>query len=223
MADEDVMRYSKRNLDPMPKNVSLCAIKAACRQVIRKNVEPVEQVRNRTGLHSAFNATWLYSQGLAQACHRFRLMRGMLSRSLLRLKHAGKKLKKLQFKREVSKKWSGISEGKIACVNVWWWNVWCEVNTMWTWYGPWHKKICVLFDAQFFSGKKGDMHRFAGTNLSCEFCTIARLDSGQTDESASFSIHWCSRNRNEQKKGNGNSRSLLRLKHAGKELKKTSV
>ena len=38
MADEDVMRYSKRNLDPMPKNVSLCAIKAACRQVIRKKM-----------------------------------------------------------------------------------------------------------------------------------------------------------------------------------------
>ena len=119
-----------------------------------KNVESVEQVRNRTGLHSAFNATWLYSQGLAQACHRFRLMRGMLSRSLLRLKHAGKKVKKLQFKREVSKKWSSISEGRIACVNVWWWNVWCEVNTMWTWYGPWLKKICVLFDAVFFKKKK---------------------------------------------------------------------
>ena len=46
--------------------------------------------------------------------------------------------------------------------------------------------FCLM---QFFQEKKGDMHRFAGTNLSCEFCTIARLDSGQTDESASFSIH----------------------------------
>ena len=33
--------------------------------------------------------------------------------------------------------------------------------------------FCLM---QFFQERNGDMHRFAGANLLCEFCTIARLD-----------------------------------------------
>ena len=40
--------------------------------------------------------------GLAISCHRFRLMKGILARSILRLKHT---VKKLQMKREKSIKW----------------------------------------------------------------------------------------------------------------------
>lgn len=44
--------------------------------------------------------------GLAISCHRFRLQRGILARSLLRLKHSGKKI--IHFKREESKKTLGL-------------------------------------------------------------------------------------------------------------------
>ena len=62
-----------------------------------------------------------------------------------------------------------------------------------------HKKICVLFDV-VFSRKKGDTHRFAGINLSCEFRkTFARLDKMMRARRLALT-DWCSRNRNELKR-----------------------
>ena len=52
--------------------------------------------------------------------------------------------------------------------------VWSQhyVDLIWTMA---QENLCFVW-CSFFQEKKGDMHRFAGTNLSCEFCTIARLD-----------------------------------------------
>ena len=37
------------------------------------------------------------------------------------------------------------------------------------------ENLCFVW-CSFFPERNGDMHRFAGTNLSCKFCTTARMD-----------------------------------------------
>ena len=58
--------------------------------------------------------------GLAISCHRFRLMKGILARSILRLKHT---VKKLQMKREKSIKWFSFGHLswiiKKKCLSTW--------------------------------------------------------------------------------------------------------